>query len=66
MEGAHLLAETDAGSEEWSLDVQNVEGSSREDVPALKGRKINGFGVKYFFSRSSKKRSGSNSSAGGM
>lgn len=28
--------------------------------PALKGRKMNGFGVRYFATRSSRKRSGSN------
>ena len=32
--------------------------------PALKGQKIKGFGVKYFFSLSSRKRSGSNMRAG--
>ena len=31
--------------------------------PALNGRKINGFGTRYFLTRSSRNRSGSNSSA---
>jgi hypothetical protein len=31
--------------------------------PALNGRNINGLGVRNFFARSSRKRSGSNSSA---
>lgn len=32
--------------------------------PALKGLKMKGFGVKYFFTLSSRKRSGSNTRAG--
>ena len=32
--------------------------------PALKGRKMNGLGIRYLCNRSSRKRSGSNSSAG--
>ena len=34
--------------------------------PAPKGRKIKGFGTRYFFNRSSMNRSGSNLSAGGQ
>jgi len=48
------------GNRKWSITCcpRQIRG------PALKGRKMKGLGVRYLCSRSSRKRSGSNSSAG--
>lgn len=55
-----------AGQDTTTLSDQSTKNHALTILgPALKGKKMNGLGVTYFFSLSSNQRSGSNSSASG-